>query len=150
MKEKTRSLITLNIEKSIKDLISENNCQIVDIDIKGGKRPLITIYVYDKNGLIDTDRLGKISKSVSFIIEQLPDFNNGFILELSSPGIFRKLKYNNEFNIFINRQIKIVLNNGNVIKGICKGLIDNVVILTNDQNEIKSNIDDIKSALLNG
>lgn len=149
MKEKVKSKIVLEIENKINDILEKEKIELVDIDIFFGKNKHITIYVYKKNKT-DLDELSNINKKISPIIESIPDLNNSFILEISSPGINRKIKFKKEFNIFIGREIKIVTNDGTVFNGISNGIKENNLILKDDKNKIISlDINNIKTAYLN-
>jgi ribosome maturation factor RimP len=149
MKEKVKSGLYKDIENKIGSILKNNNYELVDIDIIGGKNKHIIVYIYrfDKTGI---DDLESISRLIYPFIENIKTFSDGFSLELSSPGIFRNIKYKEEFNIFNNKNAKIVLTDGIVKIGILKGLKDNFVdVLINNQLE-KIDLNEIKSAKLNG
>lgn len=150
MKEKVKSNIVLEIERRVKGILENEKIELVDIDVILGKNKQITIYVYSKNK-IDLEDLENINKRLNPIIENIPIFNDGFILEISSPGLYRKLKYRREFNLFVGRNIKIITTEGNTYTGISNGINENNLILIIDKNkEIKFNIDNINKAYLNG
>ena len=124
MKEKVKSSIVINIENKIKDILDKAKIDLVDIDITFGKNKHITIFVYNKNKT-DLDELSNLSKKINPVLEKMPFFNNSFILEISSPGIYRKLKFIKEFNLFKDKEIKIVTKEGIVFMGISGGINKN-------------------------
>lgn len=149
MKEKVKSNIVLEIEKKIIGILEVEKIELVDIDVVLGKNKQITIYVYGTNK-IDLDDLENINKKLNPVIESIPIFNDGFFLEISSPGLYRKLKYRSELNLFIGRKIKIITIEGNTYTGISNGINGKDLILIKENKEMKFNIDDIIKAYLNG
>ncbi len=149
MKEKVKSDIVLLIENAIKNILEINNFLLVDIDYKGGNKKVITIYVYNSKKP-DIDELGNISKLLFPIINNISYFKDNFLLEVSSPGLFREIKYKKELDIFKNRNLKILTNLDEVYTGISLGIINDVFILKNGNSEFKFKIEEIKKAELNG
>ena len=150
MKEKIKSDLIIEIEKKIDSILKKENYILIDIEITGGKNKNLTIYVYNKNK-IDVEKLGKINNILYPVIENISFFKDGFTLEISSPGLYRKMKYVLELNIFIGREIKITTINGEIINGISNGLKNNVFSIINKNEEIvKINLQDIKTAKLDG
>ncbi len=150
MKEKVKSNIVLEIERRIKGILEKDKIALVDIDVFLGKNKQITIYVYHNNK-IDLEDLENINKKLYPVIENIPYFNDGFFLEISSPGLYRKLKYRDEFNLFVGKKIKVTTNDGNTYTGLSNGIMENNFVLFIDNNsEIKINIDNITKAYLNG
>ncbi len=150
MKEKVKSSIVLDIENKIIDILNTEKIELIDTVVFLGKNKHITIFIFNKNG-ITLEKIGKISKQLNPIIESIPCFKDGFTLEVSSPGIFRKIKSYKEFNIFSGREIKIVTLEGEVLIGSSNGLEGNNLLLKmNENKKIKIDINNIKSANLNG
>ncbi len=148
MKEKVKTNIYLDIEKSILPLFEEMHFYLVDMDITGGKNRHIVIYVYgDSTG---TDELERLSRNIYPVLENLDALKTGFSLELSTPGIFRNFKYAAEFNIFRGRQVKLVFGDGSESIGTLNSLSgDNVEIVCNGQTGVFE-LGKIKTAKLNG
>ncbi len=148
MKDKNKNRIVLEIEKKIFGILEENEYMLVDIDIIGGKRTNITIYLYNKDKL-DHEHLSSISAKILPIIEGISYFQN-FLLEVSSPGLYRKIKSKHEFEIFTGKNIKLVNEKGIVTTGILTDFKNDIIYIKNNDNIINLNINDIKSASLNG
>lgn len=162
MKEKQIQDIALKLKKVIEEAflnqdLNEQEVSIVDIIVTGKKDKNITIYLYSNNGL-DVEELSSHHKRIYSIIEGMKEFLDGFSLEVSTPGIFRKIKYVKEFNIFLGCEIKLVTNDKETIIGICNGIQNGYVsVLLKGSKSIKTGdkiitipIDNIKNAYLNG
>ncbi|MBN2544848.1 MAG: hypothetical protein JXB50_03560 [Spirochaetes bacterium] len=148
MKEKNKNRIILEIEKNLLKILEENEYKLVDIDIIGGKRTNIIIYLYNKDKL-DHEHLSDISSKIHPIVEGMIYFKN-FLLEVSSPGLYRKLKSKHEFDIFIGKNIKLVNDRGNVITGVLTDFKNDMIYIKNNDKIINFNINEIKNASLNG
>jgi len=150
MKEKIKSNLVIDIEKNIDQIIKANNLILVDIDIFGGKNRQISVIVYSNENL-GIDELTSISRIIKPVLEKIPSLKEDFNLEVSSPGIYRNLKFLKEFDIFKGRKIKIVTEEGLVLTGTCNGTDEKTLSFTDEKNEtIKIVFDNIKRANLNG
>ena len=150
MKEKVKSDIVLKIENKIEQVLKKENYILIDINVTDEKNKNIIIYLYNEDK-INIEELGRINKILYPAIETISYFKDGFTLEISSPGIFRKLKYKQELNIFFGKKMKIITTDGQVFIGISDGLNNNTFSLIKKDEERKIfNINDIKSAELNG
>ena len=62
----------------------------------------------------------------------------------------RKIKFISEFEIFKELELKIMLNNDDMIVGKSEGIKDSKLVITNDNETLLLDIDNIKKAALNG
>ncbi len=148
MKEKIKSNEFLVIENAIKSILIENNFVLIDMDITLGKDALIVLYVFNEKK--DIDSMAKLNEKIYETLEQISFLKDGFSLEISSPGISRKIKFLSEFEIFKEIELKIMLNNDDVIIGKSEGIKDNKLVLTNENGTLLLDINNIKKAALNG
>ena len=115
--------LILEIKKDIEIFLAEYNFKLVDIEIRNEKKsPILTIYVYSSEDM-SVDRLAFLNKKISNGL--LSTINQEFIIEISSPGINRVLKNIEEFEIFKEKEMKILTNEDQYIIGICKGILSN-------------------------
>ena len=150
MKEKVKSNLVIEIENKIVSILKKEGFELIDVEITGGKDRYITVYIY-KNEKNDLEELGNLNRVIYPAIETIPQLKNGFVLEVSSPGIFRKFKYAIEINIFKDKTVKIISNEGEEIIGVlfCLNTGNEVEIILNGKI-INISIDNIKSIQLNG
>lgn len=149
MKEKIKSGEFIRIEQSIEEFISMNNFKLVDIDVlKDGKETHVVLFVFNEQS--DIDSISKLNEKIYEILENVDFLKGGFSLEISSPGISRKIKFIEEFDIFKGKNVRVLMEDGNVLTGISCGISnDNVVVKINDE-EILLDKNLIKKAALNG
>jgi ribosome maturation factor RimP len=98
------------------------------------------------------ESIAKLNDIVSPILENLDFLGENFLLEISSPGIFRKIKFIKEFNLFKGKKMHISCMENSFI-GICNGTEDDKLFLDiiNKDKTIKKEvilIKDIKKAAL--
>ena len=83
----------------------------VEIDFsRENHRWFLRIFIYSKDRNITLDDCENMSRSLSDFLDELIPFK--FNLEISSPGLERKLKTDKEFLIFEGKDILIKLKNG--------------------------------------
>ena len=79
-------------------IAKENGCFIYDVEfVKEGGLYFLRIYV-DRDGGIDLDACEVISRAVSEKLDEENPISQNYYLEVSSPGVERKLKTAEHFN----------------------------------------------------
>jgi ribosome maturation factor RimP len=150
MEEKVKSDLYLEIEKRTASYLTKEGFTLVDMQIKGGKEKTVTLFVYNKDHT-DIDTLAKINKLLYPAIQDVKDLSEDFTLEVSSPGIYRDIRSKQEFKIFKDRDIRIIMIDGRIINGISKGLSDDDhLLLEVEEKTEKISLKDINKAKLNG
>lgn len=83
----------------------------VEIDFsKENHRWYLRIFIYSKDREITLDDCENMSRSLGDFLDELIPFK--FNLEISSPGLERKIKSDREYLIFVGKDIQIKLKNG--------------------------------------
>ena len=102
---KTES-IALDIAKPIAE---ENGCYVYDVEfVKEGGVYFLRIYV-DREGGIDLDMCEKISRAVSEKLDVTDPIKQNYYLEVSSPGVERKLRMPEHFERYIGSIVDVGL-----------------------------------------
>ena len=82
---------------------------LVDVELKGGRvNPLLRVYIDRPEGVSHTD-CQLVSEQVSAILDVEDPFPGRYTLEVSSPGLDRKLVGAREFTHFAGRRARLVL-----------------------------------------
>jgi ribosome maturation factor RimP len=81
--------------------------EIVDTEYirESGKR-VVRVYI-DKDGGINMDDCEKMSRLFGQILDEVNIINESYVLEVSSPGIYRTLKREKDYQRFIGSKIRI-------------------------------------------
>lgn len=84
----------------IEPAIQEKGLELVDVEyIKEGAHWYLRLYI-DKNGGVDLDDCSAVSHAVSDILDEKDPIAQAYMLEVSSPGLERPLKKNEDFTRF--------------------------------------------------
>lgn len=99
-------LVALQLAEPI---AKENGCYIYDVEfVREGGIYFLRIYA-DKDGGITVDECEQISRALSKKLDEADPIKNNYYLEVSSPGIERKLKTPEHFERYIGETIDIGL-----------------------------------------
>lgn len=108
-KHEVNSQIMPLIEKIVKD----HDLILVEADfVKDGGRWRLRIYIYHPQRPITHEDCENISRTVGDYLEELVP--TAYSLEVSSPGLDRKLKSEKEYYIFKGKKAKVKLKTGEV------------------------------------
>lgn len=117
------------------ELVSEN-----------GKK-IYRVYVMKKGG-VNLDDCARLSEILSPLFDVEPPVNGEYFLEVSSPGLERKLTKLDHFQKSINELVKITTNEKEKLKAKIIGVEDENITLENleNQEKITLNFNNIKKA----
>jgi len=135
----------------IKENLDFYEYKIVDFKaVPQKKQTLFKLVIHHRNGISHID-CGKVAK----IIQEILDGNwyNDFAIEVSSPGIGRKIEKIEDYTIFIDKDIKVYFKKDDLDRksGEIYTITDvreNELVLTKNEVEISCNIDEIQKAVL--
>lgn len=138
----TNKEIIANVTEYLSIITKELNLELVDVEfVKEGPNHYLRGFI-DKEGSIDINDCEAVSRRVESILDEKDFINIPYILEISSPGIDRKLKKDEDFEKFSGRLVDIKLfksiNNQKEIQGELIRLnkeSDEIVVLYED-NEL--------------
>jgi ribosome maturation factor RimP len=86
---------------------ADRGYELVDVEIKRGRDgQFVRLYV-DKEGGIGLSELESVSHEVSAILDAEDPIKGSYTLEVSSPGLDRPLKDENDFRRFVGRLARI-------------------------------------------
>jgi ribosome maturation factor RimP len=95
------------IEVLIKPVITSEGMELVDLEFKKeGKHWYLRIFI-DKPGGVSLDDCQNISHQLGVLLDVEEVINQHYILEVSSPGLDRPLKKEEDYHRFAGRLVKI-------------------------------------------
>ena len=109
------------IERDIESL----GCKVWGLEIFGRRaNQTLRIFIDNEEG-ISLEDCEKVSKHVSKVLDTENDFSENYFLEVSSPGLDRKIFYNEQYKDYIKDNFKVTfLDKDN--KKTVKGQLDDV------------------------
>lgn len=145
--------ITEEVEKILSSFLSEKGLRIYDVVfVKEGQDKVLRVFIDRKDGLVSIDECEEVSRYLSDELDRVDLIEDAYILEVSSPGIERQLKYDWHFleNTGKKVQVKVFkkVNDSKLIVGtLVSGSEKGDVTIEADGKEIqieKANIVDVK------
>lgn len=90
-------------------VVTSEGMTLVDVELKGGRfNPLLRIYIDKREGVSHGD-CQLVSEQVSAILDVEDPFPGRYVLEVSSPGLDRKLVRPSDYVHFAGRRARLVL-----------------------------------------
>ena len=132
----------MKLNEVIKNIVEDNGCELYDIGIsEEGDNKFFRVYITKPGGVTLSD-CTTINNLLSPIFDIEEPLNDKYFLEISSPGIERKLTKKEHFSKSIGENVKITTNEGKKIKGMLKSFDGETVEIGKE----KVSFNDIKKA----
>jgi ribosome maturation factor RimP len=134
-------------------VVTSEGLTLVDVEVKGGRsNPLLRIYIDKPEGISHED-CKLVSEQVSAILDVEDPFPGSYVLEVSSPGLDRKLVKASDYEYFVGRRARVVLkeplDHEKVWEGRLAGFCSGRVRLDVGETEIKEiDLENISKARL--
>ena len=97
----------MNLEEQIKLIVENSGLKLYDIVTKKEhERNIFRVIVTSKDG-VNLDKCAEISRMISPILDVDEPMNGEYILEVSSPGIERKLRTKEHFKASVGEKVKV-------------------------------------------
>jgi len=139
------------LSKLIEPVVQELGCELWGIEkLQQGRQVVLKIYIESANG-INVDDCARVSRQVSAMLDVEDPIPGEYLLEVSSPGVERRLFKPEHFNVCKGEKVQITLRQAfdgrRKFKGLLCGLEDEeVVIRVDDAQEIVLPMDSIERA----
>lgn len=89
------------------EVTSDLGLYVWDLEyVKEGKKNVLRVYI-DKDGGVSIDDCVNVSRNLEKVLDSEDFIEDAYTLEVSSPGINRKLKTNEHFDKFIGESVEV-------------------------------------------
>lgn len=129
--------IQMNLETQIAKIIEANGAALYDTEIVTEFDETIFRVLITKVGGVNLDLCATISHELSPFLDVHPPMSQPYRLEISSPGIERKLVKPVHFKNALDEKIKVKLGGGEKLKGILKSADNDGIVVETKQGEEK-------------
>ena len=124
------------VEPLLSPVVSEQGCELYDIEyVKEGGDRILRLYI-DKDGGVDLNDCERVSRAVEDVLDEKDPIPAAYVLEVSSPGIERKLKKDSHYARYTGEKVLVRLfspiDGRKSFKGILQGLRDGAVTVTEE------------------
>ena len=125
-----------NLEETLREQIEKKGYELIEIEQHSLRKGIKMVLFIDHENGIGIDDCISVSKASEVVIDEFID-PESYELEVSSPGLDRKLTKKEDFDRFIGKTIKIKLkeklNDRKNFKGLLTDRKGDLVILEDDQ-----------------
>lgn len=125
----------MNLETQIAKIIEANGAALYDIEIVTEFDETIFRVLVTKAGGVDLDLCADISNELSPFLDVHPPMSQRYRLEVSSPGIERKLSKPVHFKNAIGEKVKLKIMGGDKLKGTLISADDDGIVVETKQGE---------------
>jgi len=136
-----------------RELIQGMGFTLVDArEARRDGRRLLQFYIDDPKGVSVEDCAG-VSRELSYLLDAEPELDDGYVLEVSSPGLDHDLRREREYRHFSGRRARLVVRGAEARGGAVVGTIvtaedDSVVLDADDGERLTLPVSDIVRARL--
>lgn len=126
------------IEELALPLVEQEDMFLVDIELKQQDMNVVWVYVDSEEGGVNLNICSKISRELSFQVENEDIFPRSYRLNVSSPGLSRPLSDKRQFGKNKGRTVKVKYQQDGdykKIEGILKDVTDDFVTIEDDSGQ---------------
>ena len=139
-------MIIYMVMKQITKIVESCGVSLYDTEIASEfDKKIFRIYITSQEG-INLDKCAEISRILSPIFDVEPPLDGEYLLEVSSPGIERKLIKPEHFTASIGEKVKIKLKDKEKFIGILEGFENNTLRVRVDQELKEISLDALDKA----
>jgi ribosome maturation factor RimP len=147
-----KSRVEAQVATLVEPYIEEQGLELVDVEyVREGAHWYLRVYI-DKEGGIELDDCSTVSRIVSAKLDQADPISQAYMLEVSSPGLERPLKKEQDFERFkgslVTVNTTVAFQGYTEFTGNLVGLEDNQIILEFENERISIPRDQVKKARL--
>ena len=136
----------MNLEESIKLAVENLGAKLYDIStLRENDKNIFRVSVTAQGG-ISLDKCAEISRMISPILDIEEPMNGEYVLEVSSPGIERKLKKKEHFICSIGEKVKVKDFSTDIFKGTLILADEDKIVIKTEFGEEELSYDNILSA----
>jgi len=107
----------MSLESDIKNVVESMGLTLYDIvTVSEFGATIYRVMINSKDG-VSLDQCAEVTRMLNPLLDVTPPVSGDYRLEVSSPGIERKLKTLKHFNASVGEKVKVVLLSNEVLKG---------------------------------
>lgn len=130
-----------DLKNQVLPLLEESGAELIELNyIRRSGRSILRLLVDKKEGGITIQECAELNKKIISLLDEKDLIKEGYLLEVSSPGLDRPLKVKNDFSRCINKEIRVFLreplNEKWELSGFIAGVEGEVLQLNTDKGQI--------------
>ena len=104
---RSREILGEKLMTEIGQIAEENGCRLLAVETAGSGRQLILRLILDKESGVTLEDCEKVSRVASPLLDAEAEIGHRYFLEVSSPGLDRKLYSPEDAARFVGRRVKV-------------------------------------------
>ena len=136
----------MSLNEQIAKIVKANGANFYGTEtVQEDSNTIFRVYI-TKEGGVKLDLCADISHELSVFFDVNPPMHDAYLLEVSSPGIERKLENPEHFISAVGERVKFKINGGDKVKGLILSADKTGFVITLKGEEISFNYCDISKA----
>lgn len=131
-----------HIWKVVEPYLEAEKLELDDLELVGRGRALTLRVVVDGEGGLDLDRIAEIARGLSRLLDSVPELEGPYQLEVTSPGLERKLTRPSHFAKSVGREVVAKTGSGTAdprtIKGILTEAGESGFVITGEADQVET------------
>ena len=136
----------MNLDTQIAKIVEANGAALYDTEVVTEFDETIFRVLVTKVGGVSLDLCATISHELSPFLDVHPPMSERYRLEISSPGIERKLTKPVHFKNAIGEKVKLKIMGGDKLKGVLKNADNDGIVVETKQGEESFSYDQLGNA----
>lgn len=91
----------------VEPYVAAEGIELDDLEVAGGDKASLLRVTLDAPDPIDVDRIARISRGLSRLLDEEDPFPGAYTLEVSTPGLERKLRRPRHYAKSVGREVKV-------------------------------------------
>lgn len=152
MKTEAQKQVKQQVEQLAEALVVSEGMELVDLEFRReGRRWMLRLFI-DKDGGVTLDDCASISRELGDLLDVKDVIPQSYVLEVSSPGLNRRLRKKEHFSRFAGQQVRLRLvapiDGRKNIVGELEGVEDKAVIVVTPEGRYSIALKEIAKANL--
>jgi len=136
----------MSLNEQIAKIVKANGANFYGTEtVQEDSNTIFRVYI-TKEGGVNLDLCADISHELSVFFDVNPPMHDAYFLEVSSPGIERKLENPEHFISAVGERVKFKINGGDKVKGLILSADKTGFVITLKGEEVPFNYCDISKA----
>jgi ribosome maturation factor RimP len=109
MTEEIRKEVQRRVEEIADSLMKDEGLELVDLEYRReGRRWVLRLFI-DKEGGVTVEDCAAVSRELGDILDAKDAVPEAYVLEVSSPGLNRRVRKKEDFSRFVGRKVEVRL-----------------------------------------
>ena len=140
---------TERLWKACEDYLAAEELELDDLEIVGSGRKVVRITI-DSNGGVGVDLLARVSRALSRMLDDSDPIEGAYTLEVSSPGLERKLRRPRHYEKSLGSDVKVKSNveidGSRSHRGVLESMDEKGFVMTVDDATRRIDFEQVQSA----